>query len=52
MVEWGAALKLLIFLALAANLFVPWGIATTLSPPALMIWLPVRVSVISTVPIR
>ena len=37
LVEWGAALKLLIFLALAANLFVPWGIATTLAPAALMV---------------
>jgi formate hydrogenlyase subunit 4 len=37
LVEWGAALKLLIFLALAANLFIPWGIATTLSPWALMV---------------
>ena len=35
-VEWGAALKLLVFLALAANLFMPWGIATSLAPVALL----------------
>src|SRR5205823_8814078 len=35
LVEWGAAVKLLVFLALAANLFVPWGIATSLAPLAL-----------------
>jgi len=39
LIEWGAALKLLIFLALAANLFMPWGIASSLSPVALMIGL-------------
>ena len=31
----GAALKLLIFLVLAANLFVPWGSAFALAPAAL-----------------
>jgi formate hydrogenlyase subunit 4 len=35
LVEWSAALKLLVFLALAANLFMPWGIALTLTPLAL-----------------
>ena len=39
LVEWGAALKLLIFFGLAANLFVPWGIALSLSPAALLIGL-------------
>jgi formate hydrogenlyase subunit 4 len=39
LLEWGAALKLLVFLALAANLFMPWGIATTLSLTALGIGL-------------
>ncbi|MBI4485147.1 MAG: NADH-quinone oxidoreductase subunit H [Acidobacteria bacterium] len=34
--EWGAALKLLVFLALAANLFMPWGIALSLTPVALL----------------
>jgi formate hydrogenlyase subunit 4 len=27
LVEWGAAIKLLVFFTLAANLFVPWGVA-------------------------
>ncbi len=37
LIEWAAALKLLVFLALLANLFVPWGIATSLAPGALAI---------------
>jgi formate hydrogenlyase subunit 4 len=37
LIEWGGALKLFIFLALAANLFVPWGIARSLAPLALMV---------------
>jgi formate hydrogenlyase subunit 4 len=36
LVEWASGLKLFIFLALAANLFVPWGIARTLAPLALL----------------
>jgi formate hydrogenlyase subunit 4 len=32
LVEWGAALKLLVFFALGANLFMPWGIALSLTP--------------------
>ena len=39
LVEWGAALKLLIFFGLAANLFVPWGIALSSTPVALLIGL-------------
>ena len=39
LIEWGAALKLLVFLALAANLFMPWGIALWLSPAAIAIGL-------------
>jgi formate hydrogenlyase subunit 4 len=35
LIEWGASVKLLIFLVLAANLFMPWGIALTLAPLAL-----------------
>jgi formate hydrogenlyase subunit 4 len=35
LVEWAGSLKLFVFLALAANLFVPWGIARTLAPLAL-----------------
>jgi formate hydrogenlyase subunit 4 len=37
LLEWGAALKLLVFFALAANLFMPWGIAVSLAPAALAI---------------
>ena len=40
LVEWAASLKLLVFFALAANLFVPWGMAVSLSPLALAIALP------------
>jgi len=39
LIEWGAALKLLVFLTLAANLFMPWGIALSLAPMALLIGL-------------
>jgi len=39
LVEWAAALKLTLLLALAANLFIPWGIATTSTPGALAIGL-------------
>jgi formate hydrogenlyase subunit 4 len=39
LIEWGASVKLLVFLALAANLFMPWGIALSLSPAALAIGL-------------
>jgi formate hydrogenlyase subunit 4 len=39
LIEWGGALKLLVFLSLAANLFMPWGIAISLSPGALAIGL-------------
>ncbi len=35
LIEWSAALKLLVLVALAANLFMPWGIATSLAPAAL-----------------
>lgn len=37
LVEWASALKLFAFLALGANLFFPWGIATALSVSALAI---------------
>jgi len=35
LIEWAAWLKLLIFFTLLANLFLPWGIATTFAPGAL-----------------
>ncbi len=37
LVEWAAALKLLVFLTLIANVFAPWGIATGLEPAALAV---------------
>jgi formate hydrogenlyase subunit 4 len=35
LIEWAAALRLLIFFSLLTNLFLPWGVATTLTPVAL-----------------
>lgn len=35
LIEWAAALRLLVFLSLLANLFAPWGVATSLALPAL-----------------
>jgi formate hydrogenlyase subunit 4 len=37
LVEWASALKLTLLLALAANLFIPWGLATSVSAGALAI---------------
>jgi formate hydrogenlyase subunit 4 len=37
LVEWASWLKLLIFFTLLSNLFVPWGLATVLTPAALAI---------------
>jgi formate hydrogenlyase subunit 4 len=37
LVEWASWLKLFVFLALAGNLFVPWGLATSLAPAALAV---------------
>jgi formate hydrogenlyase subunit 4 len=37
LIEWAAAVKLLIFFALLGNLFVPWGVARTLTPEALLV---------------
>ncbi len=35
LVEWAAGIKLLVFLTLIANVFAPWGIATTHTPAAI-----------------
>jgi formate hydrogenlyase subunit 4 len=35
LIEWAAAVKLLVFFALLGNLFVPWGIARVVTPGAL-----------------
>jgi formate hydrogenlyase subunit 4 len=37
LIEWAAGIKLLIFFSLLANLFVPWGLATTHTPGALVL---------------
>lgn len=37
LVEWASALRLTILLGLLANLFVPWGVATSLTPAALLL---------------
>jgi formate hydrogenlyase subunit 4 len=50
LVEWGAALKLLIFFTLGANLFMPWGIAVTLTPWAIVagcFWLVVKLAALA-----
>lgn len=39
LVEWAAALKLLVFLSLIVNVFAPWGIATTVAPAAIVLGL-------------
>jgi formate hydrogenlyase subunit 4 len=43
LIEWSTSLKLAVFLSLIANLFAPWGIATTLAPAALGIGLMVYI---------
>src|SRR5207245_11319773 len=35
LIEWAAALKLLVFFALLGNLFLPWGVAVAATPVAL-----------------
>lgn len=37
LIEWAAANKLLIFLAIGANLFFPWGITSLLTPGAILV---------------
>ncbi|MFZ5876557.1 MAG: respiratory chain complex I subunit 1 family protein [Nitrospirota bacterium] len=37
LVEWASGIRLLLFLTLLANVFAPWGIATTVSPTAVML---------------
>jgi len=40
LIEWAAAVRLTLLLTLAANLFLPWGMATSLAPAALAAGLP------------
>ncbi|MBI3960682.1 MAG: NADH-quinone oxidoreductase subunit H [Chloroflexi bacterium] len=52
LIEWASWLKLLIFFALLANLFVPWGLAASHSPAALalgVIALVVKLAVLGAV---
>ena len=37
LIEWAAAVKLFVFFSLLANLFLPWGVATTLAPVAVAV---------------
>jgi formate hydrogenlyase subunit 4 len=37
LVEWAACMKLMLFLVLLANLFLPWGVATHLTPLAVAV---------------
>jgi formate hydrogenlyase subunit 4 len=39
LVLWGSAVKMTLLLALAANVFLPWGLATSLAPAALAVGL-------------
>jgi formate hydrogenlyase subunit 4 len=39
LMEWGAMLKLMLYGVLLGNIFVPWGVATSLAPTALLIGL-------------
>jgi len=37
LIEWAAAVKLLVFFALLGNLFMPWGVARELTPEGLLV---------------
>jgi formate hydrogenlyase subunit 4 len=39
LIEWASAIKLFLFFTLLGNIFVPWGIAATLTPGALLVGL-------------
>lgn len=50
LIEWSAAMKLFIFFSLLANLFVPWGVAVTITPGAVLaaiVYLLVKVGVLA-----
>jgi formate hydrogenlyase subunit 4 len=47
LIEWAAGLKLAVFLTLIANVFAPWGIATSMEPAALSIGLAIYLVKIS-----
>lgn len=48
LLEWAAGLKLAVFLSLIANVFAPWGIATTVAPAAMGVGLLVYIVKVST----
>jgi formate hydrogenlyase subunit 4 len=48
LVEWASGIKLLVFLTLIANVFVPWGIATSVTPAALSIGLTAYVAKVAS----
>ncbi len=47
LVEWAAGIKLLVFLTLIANVFAPWGIATSPTPAAISVGLALYVVKVS-----
>lgn len=52
LIEWAAALKLMVFFVLLANLFVPWGLAVVPDVPAVLAalgWLVVKLLVLAVV---
>jgi formate hydrogenlyase subunit 4 len=52
LIEWAASMKFFIFLSLLANLFVPWGVAVSLNPAALVVALAVlllKLAILATV---
>lgn len=47
LVEWATGIKLLVFLTLIANVFAPWGIATSVAPSSIALGLTVYVVKVS-----
>lgn len=47
LVEWATGIKLLVFLTLIANVFAPWGIATSVTPSSIALGLAVYVVKVS-----
>ncbi len=47
LVEWAAGIRLLVFLTLIANVFAPWGIATSVTPWSIVLGLAVYVVKVS-----
>lgn len=47
LLEWAAGIKLLVFLSVIANVFAPWGIATTVTPASVAVGLVVYFAKVS-----